>query len=146
MSAFVQEMGVSLLLDEVKNNSGKKRLELSDIFGYVIEFSSDQYGSRFIQQKLESCTEEDKDIIFQEVRGSALKLMSDVFGNYVVQKFFELGSHKQQHELAEEFMGHVLSLSLQMYGCRVIQKALEVRSCFLSRKTLYLLTSEYFNR
>lgn len=48
--------------------------------------SSDQYGSRFIQQKLETATTEEKNMVYQEIMPQALDLMTDVFGNYVVQK------------------------------------------------------------
>ncbi|XP_073121715.1 pumilio homolog 4 [Henckelia pumila] len=113
------------LLDLVKNNKTKS-LELSDVFGHVIEFSMDQHGSRFIQQKLETATLNEKIKIFSEIIPHAHNLMTDVFGNYVIQKFFEHGTDSQRKELAGHLIGHVLPLSLQMYGCRVIQKALEV--------------------
>ncbi|XP_020581799.1 pumilio homolog 5 [Phalaenopsis equestris] len=112
-------------LEELKS-SKSRRYELSDIAGRIVEFSADQHGSRFIQQKLESCSIEEKASVFQEVLPHASTLMSDVFGNYVIQKFFEHGSPEERKELANQLVGHVLSLSLQMYGCRVIQKALEV--------------------
>lgn len=48
--------------------------------------SVDQHGSRFIQQKLEACTDEDKSDVFKEVLPHASRLMIDVFGNYVIQK------------------------------------------------------------
>ncbi|KAM7268037.1 hypothetical protein ACFE04_010203 [Oxalis oulophora] len=113
------------LLDELKNNK-MKQFELSDIIGHVIEFSTDQYGSRFIQQKLETASVEEKAKIFPEIIPHARTLMTDVFGNYIIQKFFEHGSESQRKELATQLTGYVLPLSLQMYGCRVIQKALEV--------------------
>ncbi|KAI3721448.1 hypothetical protein L2E82_32459 [Cichorium intybus] len=116
---------ISSLLDELKNNKNKS-FELSDVVDHVIEFSTDQYGSRFIQQKLELATAEEKNIIFPEIIPHARSLMTDVFGNYVIQKFFEHGTKSQRRELASQLIGHVLPLSLQMYGCRVIQKALEV--------------------
>lgn len=52
--------------------------------------SADQYGSRFIQQKLETATLEEKNMVFQEIFPQALSLMTDVFGNYVIQKVFSL--------------------------------------------------------
>ncbi|OMP01089.1 hypothetical protein COLO4_12170 [Corchorus olitorius] len=116
---------VSSLLDEFKNNKNRS-FELLDIIGHVVEFSTDQYGSRFIQQQLENATEEEKTKIFPEILPHARALMTDVFGNYVIQKFFEHGTESQRAELASQLTGHVLPLSLQMYGCRVIQKALEV--------------------
>lgn len=53
---------------------------------FLLDCSADQHGSRFIQQKLETATPEDKNMVFQEVLPRALTLMTDVFGNYVIQK------------------------------------------------------------
>ncbi|CAL5424447.1 unnamed protein product [Camellia sinensis] len=121
----VEDIFASSLLEEFKSNK-TKCFELSEITGHVVEFSADQYGSRFIQQKLETATTEEKNMVFEEIFPQALTLMTDVFGNYVIQKFFEHGFVSQRRELANNLFGHVLTLSLQMYGCRVIQKAIEV--------------------
>ncbi|KAF8403099.1 hypothetical protein HHK36_011193 [Tetracentron sinense] len=121
----MEETYASSLLEQFKNNK-TKCFELSEIGDHVVEFSVDQYGSRFIQQKLETATVEEKNKIFPEIIPHARTLMTDVFGNYVIQKFFEHGTQSQRKELASQLTGHVLPLSLQMYGCRVIQKALEV--------------------
>lgn len=121
----IEERYGSSLLEEFKNNKNRC-FELSDIAGHVFEFSADQIGSRFIQQKLETASPEEKNMIFMEIYPQALILMTDVFGNYVLQKFFEHGTAKQRRDLANLLSGHVLTLSLQMYGCRVIQKAVEV--------------------
>ncbi|CAG8454279.1 4423_t:CDS:10 [Ambispora leptoticha] len=114
----------SPLLEEFRNNKNKK-YELRDIVGNIVEFSGDQHGSRFIQQKLETANSEEKQLVFDEILPNALQLMTDVFGNYVIQKFFEHGNQMQKTILAKQMEGHVLSLALQMYGCRVVQKALE---------------------
>jgi len=112
----------SPLLEDFRTNKTRK-WELRDIFGYIVEFSGDQHGSRFIQQKLESATSDEKEIIFNEiVPHNALQLIQDVFGNYVIQKLFEYGTQIQKTALANTMDGHVLQLSLQMYGCRVVQK------------------------
>ncbi|PSS14232.1 Pumilio 1 like [Actinidia chinensis var. chinensis] len=115
----------SSLLEEFKSNK-TRCFELSEISGHVVEFSADQYGSRFIQQKLETATTDEKNMVFEEIIPQAVTLMTDVFGNYVIQKFFEHGIASHRRELASKLFGHVLTLSLQMYGCRVIQKAIEV--------------------
>ncbi|XP_015170899.1 pumilio homolog 4-like [Solanum tuberosum] len=112
------------LLDDLKNNP--RSLDLLDVLNHVVEFSKDQYGSRFIQKKLETASVEEKMKIFPEILPHSHSLMTDVFGNYVIQKFLEHGTESQRKELARQLLGHVLPLSLQMYGCRVIQKALEV--------------------
>lgn len=54
----------SPLLEEFRNNKNRK-YELSDIVGHIVEFSGDQHGSRFIQQKLESASEQDKQLVKQ---------------------------------------------------------------------------------
>lgn len=54
----VDESFASTLLEEFKSNKAKS-FELLEIAGHVVEFSADQYGSRFIQQKLETATMEE---------------------------------------------------------------------------------------
>ncbi|KAG7637839.1 putative armadillo-like helical, nucleic acid binding NABP, pumilio domain-containing protein [Arabidopsis thaliana] len=125
MDASLDEGFGSSMLEEFKSNK-TRGFELSEIAGHVVEFSSDQYGSRFIQQKLETATTDEKNMVYEEIMPKALALMTDVFGNYVIQKFFEHGLPSQRRELGEKLIDNVLPLSLQMYGCRVIQKAIEV--------------------
>ncbi|XP_031626222.1 maternal protein pumilio-like isoform X2 [Contarinia nasturtii] len=116
--------GRSRLLEDFRNQR-YPNLQLRDLTNHIVEFSQDQHGSRFIQQKLERATAAEKQLVFNEILSSAYSLMTDVFGNYVIQKFFEFGTPEQKSTLAQQVKGHVLPLALQMYGCRVIQKALE---------------------
>ncbi|KAI3406664.2 PUF3 [Candida oxycetoniae] len=115
----------SPLLEEVRSNTKEKKYTLRDIYGHAVEFTKDQHGSRFIQQKLPTATDEEKEVIFNEIKDISLDLMTDVFGNYVIQKYFEHGSEVQKQILLQHMIGHVYELSLQMYGCRVVQRALE---------------------
>ncbi|KAJ2503833.1 hypothetical protein IWW47_002813, partial [Coemansia sp. RSA 2052] len=55
----------SEVLEEFRNNKTRK-YELKDISEYMVEFSCDQHGSRFIQQKLETAAPEEKELVFQE--------------------------------------------------------------------------------
>lgn len=114
----------SLLLEDFRNNRFPNP-QLSDLAHHVVEFSQDQHGSRFIQQKLERATPAEKEMVFNEILASAHNLMTDVFGNYVIQKFFEYGTPEQKTALVHKLRSNVQHLALQMYGCRVIQKALE---------------------
>ncbi|KAJ9476566.1 mRNA-binding protein PUF3 [Pseudozyma hubeiensis] len=116
----------SPLLEEFRSRHAKNRkFELVDIYGSVVEFSGDQHGSRFIQEKLDTASAEDKKVLFDEVLPHARQLMTDVFGNYVIQKMLEHGDEEQRDVLAREMEGHVLTLSLGTYGCRVVQKAFD---------------------
>lgn len=74
----------SPLLEEFRSRQNKgRRFELSDIRGAIVEFSSDQHGSRFTQEKLDTASEEEMKMVFEELLPSAISLMTDVFGNYV---------------------------------------------------------------
>ena len=131
------ELRVSILLLLIASPSND--LLMQDVFGSIVEFSRDQHGSRFIQQRLENALEEEKQRVLDEILpSSALQLTQDVFGNYVnsevvrldyysfscqvIQKFFERGTRKQKSALFSAMEGHFLPLSMQTYGCRVVQK------------------------
>lgn len=98
----------STLLEEFRNSKSVHNYELDLINDHFTEFSQDQHGSRFIQvlgfsdkmrlgdnlpyqMKLETATDTQKQMVFDEILPQALRLMTDVFGNYVIQKFFEHG-------------------------------------------------------
>lgn len=116
----------SPLLEEfrTRQNRGRK-FELHDVLGSVVEFSSDQHGSRFIQEKLVSASDEDLQLIFDEIYPKANALMTDVFGNYVIQKLIENGTDEMRSKLVESMRNQIHSLSLSTYGCRVVQRALD---------------------
>lgn len=82
-------------------------LSLRDLSCHIVEFSQDQHGSRFIQQKLERATVAEKQMVFNEILPSAYNLMTDVFGNYVIQKFFEFGTPEQKATLAQKVNFHL---------------------------------------
>eukprot|EP00051_Salpingoeca_urceolata_P025131 m.446183 g.446183 ORF g.446183 m.446183 type:complete len:894 (-) comp20307_c5_seq6:127-2808(-) len=114
----------SRLLDDFRS-SRLPGLGLLQLKNHVVEFSGDQHGSRFIQQRLEHATYQEMQMVFDEILPHAFQLMTDVFGNYVIQKFFDYGSPAHKAALLEQVKGHVMPLALQMYGCRVMQKAIE---------------------
>lgn len=100
--------------------------QLSELQGHVVEFATDQHGSRFIQQRLEGASPDELHAVLTEALEDVQRLMMDVFGNYVVQKLLEHGGREAVDTIAAELKGRMLILSLHMYGCRVVQKALEV--------------------
>ena len=75
----------SPLLEEFWNRS-RARWSIQDLQGHIIEFSTDQHGSRFIQERMtsqEPAAFEEREIVFDEVIVEPLRMMDDVFGNYV---------------------------------------------------------------
>ncbi|KAJ7876386.1 armadillo-type protein [Mycena olivaceomarginata] len=104
------------MLDEFRGSGGRK-WKLRDITGFVVEFSGDQHGSRFIRNEFSTTSSEERQSVFDEiVPDNTLQLLQDVFGNYVIQKL---------HCLPYIMEGHVLHLSSNLYGCCVVQKAIE---------------------
>eukprot|EP00475_Leptophrys_vorax_P021757 TRINITY_DN29551_c0_g1_i2.p1 TRINITY_DN29551_c0_g1~~TRINITY_DN29551_c0_g1_i2.p1 ORF type:complete len:705 (+),score=156.48 TRINITY_DN29551_c0_g1_i2:80-2194(+) len=117
------------LLQELRSSkNGHSSVKIDSVIDrqLVQEFATDQNGSRFIQQSLETANADEKNALFEQLEPVTLRLCVDVFGNYVIQKFFEFGLPSHRRILAEKLIGNVLTLALHMYGCRVIQKALEV--------------------
>ncbi|CAG0921434.1 unnamed protein product [Notodromas monacha] len=114
----------SKLLDDFRNNRFTN-MSLNDMEAHLVEFSRDQHGSRYIQQRLEVATHVETQLVLTEILPHAYDLMVDVFGNYVIQKFFEYGSVEQKSMLVQTIRGKVVCLAMQMYGCRVIQKVIE---------------------
>lgn len=93
--------GRSRLLEDFRNQR-YPNLQLRELTNHIVEFSQDQHGSRFIQQKLERATVPEKQLVFNEILVAAYSLMTDVFGNYVIQKFFEFGTPEQKSTLAQK--------------------------------------------
>ena len=98
---------------------------LKSISGHYVEYSRDDYGSRFIQHQIELADADDKQMLFKEVFPAAHDLMKDPFGNFVTQKFFDFGSDEHQLALVQKLIGRILYLSTHPYGSHVIQKAIE---------------------
>nr|ABW81064.1 AlMpt5-2 [Arabidopsis lyrata subsp. lyrata] len=124
MDASLDEGFGSSMLEEFKSNK-TRGFELSEIAGHVVEFSSDQYGSRFIQQKLETATTDEKNMVYEEIMPQALALMTDVFGNYVIQKAIEVVDLDQKIKMVKELDGHVMRCVRDQNGNHVVQKCIE---------------------
>lgn len=91
----------------------------------VGEWSKDQHGSRSVQNILETCEDETKEMVFNAIFADAFILIQDRFGNYVFQKIFEKGLDHQKNKLYALLKGNMVDLSLHAFGCRVIQKAID---------------------
>ena len=118
----------SAWLDDFRLNKSNSHLTLFDITarGLLLDLSCDQFGSRFIQQRLETASADEKEAAFAAVVTDVFRLSEDVFGNYVVQKLLEHGSVEQRRLIGLALSGHAFELSMHMYGCRVVQKCLDV--------------------
>lgn len=126
-STAVDREGRSKVLMDFRNGT----LQITNLYQiekYMIEFSRDQMGARFIQQRLSCCSAQEawfaRSILTPRLKG----LVTDVFGNHIVQRLIESGTAQQRHAIFLQLQGDILRFSLQTYGCRVLQKALEALS------------------
>jgi pumilio RNA-binding family len=110
-------------LNYVHRNNRFPSLQLRDLANHIVEFSQDQHGSRFIQQKLERATVSEKQMVFSEILTAAYSLMTDVFGNYVIQKFFEFGTPEQKTTLAQKVNKFIFT-TLIYYMFLILQASL----------------------
>lgn len=129
--AINEEMAVnyqadrSTLLQEFAATYKQKKWEIKDIKHHVVEFCGDSNGSRWIQEKMDHATTEEKEQIWSEILTNVRQLMNDTYGNYVIQKLFDHGTQSQKRMLGNHMKGYMFFLSMQTYGCRVVQKAFE---------------------
>lgn len=83
-------------LENFRND--KTRLwDLSEIQGHVVEFTSDQFASRWLQQKLETATEEERQWVFDEVLTASFTIQTDgaFFPSFCLLFFFARGIDKR---------------------------------------------------
>jgi pumilio RNA-binding family len=115
-------------LNEVRRaGQNKCKLTLQDVMGQVLEFATDQHGSRFLQQNLESSQDAaEKAAVLNMILPQTKAMSKDQYGNFVIQKLFDIGTSDQRKALADELEGEVVNLSMDQHGCRVIQKALQL--------------------
>mmetsp|Transcript_29167 Transcript_29167/g.36113 ORF Transcript_29167/g.36113 Transcript_29167/m.36113 type:complete len:358 (+) Transcript_29167:978-2051(+) len=96
------------------------------LLGNVVEYSRDSHGSRFIQFKMETAVDAEKQLLVDEVLEEAVSLASHPFGNYVIQNFLLHATPEQRYSIACTFHGHMIKLSTQAHGCRVVQHAIDI--------------------
>ena len=113
-------------------NNRYPNLQLREIANHMVEFSQDQHGSRFIQQKLERASASEKQLVFQEILSAAYSLMTDVFGNYVIQKFFEFGTTDQKSQLVNKVAISSDSCPLLLFFFVTFQIFFDLKYIFLN--------------
>lgn len=92
---------------------------------YLAQWCRDQYGSRNLQNTLETADDQLRGRIFEAIACRMGELVYDKFGNYVVQKLIEVGSSREKQAIYELVRKDMLFISLHSYGCRVVQKVVE---------------------
>ncbi|QGN18389.1 multicopy suppressor of pop two [Kluyveromyces marxianus] len=92
-----------------------------------VKLSTDQYGCRFLQRKLETPQESDqvRDLIFENVNDFFLDLILDPFGNYLIQKLCDYLTSDQKTAMIKDIYPSVFQISINQYGTRSLQKIID---------------------
>lgn len=117
------------------SNNGSEFISPNEIINTPLEklnylkLSTDQFGCRFLQKKLESNSKEEsdlvRDLLFDQIKGSFLTLILDPFGNYLIQKLCEFLTTDQKTFLIESIYPQVFKISINQYGTRSLQKIID---------------------
>ncbi|OMJ10350.1 Pumilio-like protein [Smittium culicis] len=105
---------------DIKTSSSGE--DIKKLKGKMFNLSTEQVGSRVIQECLQNANESTLIELFKEISPNIELLVTDMFGNYVIQKFLELGNVTIREKICKAVLESTSRLSLQVYGCRVIQK------------------------
>ncbi|OMO86992.1 hypothetical protein CCACVL1_09335 [Corchorus capsularis] len=101
---------------------------LADARGYIYLIAKDQHGCRFLQRLFDDGTQQDVQIIFEEIIDHVVELMMNPFGNYLMQKLLEVCNEEQRMQIllvVTQEPGQLVKISLNTHGTRVIQKLIE---------------------
>lgn len=102
----------------------------------ILHFARDSQGSRFLQQKMETATVDERVLLVEGIRNHIVELSCHPFGNYVVQNFFKHATKSQMVLMTHQFFGSIKKISNDTHGCRAIQFALEIVSLPLRNKLI----------
>ncbi|PIN01339.1 Translational repressor MPT5/PUF4 and related RNA-binding proteins (Puf superfamily) [Handroanthus impetiginosus] len=101
---------------------------LEELRDEIFSMAKDQYGCRFLQDKLKEGNPQGIEIIFWELKDHICELMKDQFGNYIMQELFRVCNEEQINELLLLAVNDDRSfkdICIDMHGTRAVQKLLD---------------------
>ncbi|KAI9144916.1 armadillo-type protein [Paraphysoderma sedebokerense] len=86
-----------------------------------------EHGSLVVQSILDSCTEDERRPIIQEILNYAIPISKGQWGNWVIQHILQYsGSTNDKQTIFDVVNAHLIDLSVSRYGSKVIEKMLKV--------------------
>ena len=95
---------------------------------HYILMARDRVECRELQNQLEGCSSEERNLIFNSLYSHLSDLVCDSSANYVIQKLCEVINSEQQKLLLKFFLKNYQNIIKQPNGCRVLQKFIETTS------------------
>ena len=109
--------------------SGKKSAfgklnSMSEAVGKIYKLAKDQYGCRFLQKKIAD-SDQNLQMVFDEIYDHIVELMTDPFGNYLCQKLVEYCTDEHKTLIIRAVSKDLIQISMNMHGTRAVQKLIE---------------------
>ena len=101
---------------------------LGELSSYILEASKSMFATRFIQNKIELSSENEKfiDVIVQGLKPHVLDICFNCNGRHVIQTCLKRFPVDRCGPMLEIALEHCKGLSLNRKGCCVIQSCLEL--------------------
>ncbi|KAJ5079563.1 hypothetical protein M0811_14432 [Anaeramoeba ignava] len=90
-----------------------------------IELCKSQFSCRFLQNKIETNSQEFINGLIFLIQNNFIELMVNQFGNYLCQKIFEFCTQEQRTFIISKIAVSIPKVSLNIYGTRAVQKLID---------------------
>ncbi|XP_078429657.1 putative pumilio homolog 8, chloroplastic [Wolffia australiana] len=95
----------------------------------IAAVAKDQQGCRHLQRVLDEGSDEEREMIFNEILYHMPELMVNPFGNYLVQKVLDVCTDQQRLEIVYILTAQpaeIVNIAMNMHGTRALQKLIEI--------------------
>ncbi|KZV58235.1 pumilio24 [Dorcoceras hygrometricum] len=96
---------------------------LKKMKGKISEIASSHVSSRVLQTCVKHCTQDERTVVFAELRPCLISLATNTYAVHLVIKMLDSATKEQLAEIISAFHGHVAALLRHMVGSLVIEHA-----------------------
>lgn len=128
--------------DIVKDDRSKLITEaIQKMRGKIPEIATSHVSSRILQTCVNYCSQEEKDVVFEELRPHLLTLSTNAYAVHLVKKMLDNASKKQLEWFVSSLHGHVAPLLRHMVGSVVVEHTFQLGNAAQKRRLLLELYS-----
>ncbi|KAI4368652.1 hypothetical protein MLD38_017187 [Melastoma candidum] len=114
---------------------------LGKMKGKIHEIASSHVSSRVLQACIKSCSQDERDSVFEEVKPHLILLACNTYAVHLVKKLMDTASKKQVASVISLLRGHVAALLRHMVGSVVIEHAYQLANASQKQELLMELYS-----
>ncbi|KAL2338996.1 hypothetical protein Fmac_013442 [Flemingia macrophylla] len=114
---------------------------LQKMKGKIAEIAGSHISSRVLQTCVKHCSQDERDVVFEELRPHFLTLAYNAYAVHLVKKMLDNASKKQLAGFISTLRGHVAPLLRHMVGSVVVEHAYELANAAQKQELLSELYS-----